>query len=71
MFFISTICIGALTRFNVRYSAFTNPKMSTHEREKDQQGHLDDQGNMDMEEKEPRTSDRLHEKTQKGHEQYI
>lgn len=45
--------------------------MSTHEREKDQQGHLDDQGNMEMEEKEPRTSGRLHEKTQKGHELYL
>lgn len=45
--------------------------MSTHEREKDQQGHLDDQGNMEMEEKDPRTSGRLHEKTQKGHELYL
>lgn len=45
--------------------------MSTRETEKDQQVHLDDQGNMKMEEKEPRTSGRLHVKTQKEHELYL
>lgn len=45
--------------------------MSTRETEKDQQVHLDDQGNMKMEKKEPRTSGRLHVKTQKEHELYL
>lgn len=45
--------------------------MSTHETGKDQHVHFDNQGNIEIEEKEPSTSGRLHEKTQKGHELYL